>query len=184
MKKAKKRKTGTEKQLAPRFKSEEEEAEHWDTHSPLDLGAEPRAEKVGVRGAKDRPVTIRLDSETRRKLEELAAKRGVGPSTLARSILTSAIEHKGSFPANLEDMIEDLLEQNESIKDQAERLTKDISIGAPDNPAYLIYNSQMNELGKLGLQVMSILLAMYDVQVITQEHTKYKAVKSLVQSGT
>src|SRR4030042_383000 len=98
MKAVKKREIATEKQPLPRFKSEEEEAEHWDTHSPLDLGAEPRAEKVGVRGAKDRPVTIRLDSETRRKLEELAARRGMGPSTLARSILIAAIERNGSSP--------------------------------------------------------------------------------------
>jgi len=179
---------GTKKELMPKFESEEKEAEHWDTHSPLDRGAEPKAQKVQVRGAKDRPITIRLDSETRRKLEELAAQRGVGPSTLTRSILLSAIERSNSSAGkgiNLDDLVY-LLQPNfaSAIKEQAGSAAKYRTAGDTDNPALLLIDkSQMNKLGELGLKAISILFESYGVQVIAQEHTKYNQVKTLVQSG-
>lgn len=177
-----------EKELIPQFETEEQEAEYWDTHSPLDIAVEPKVQKVRVRGVKDRPITIRLDSESRLKLNKLAAERGVGPSTFARSILMSAIEHRGNLQKSMSlDDLRTLLEQNlpQSIKDRAEYLAKATSIGDPNNPAFLLLDqSQMNEWGELGLQAISILLAMYGVQIISQEHTKYKEVKTLVQSGT
>ena len=183
------KKRGTEKESMPRFESEEKEAEHWDTHSPLDLGAEPEAQKVRVRGAKDRPITIRLDSQTRRNLEELAAQRGVGPSTLARSILLSAIERSGSSPRqgiNLGDLVY-LLEPNLTsvIKERAGNAAKYRTASDADNPAFLLLDkSQMDKLGELSLKAISILFESYGVQVIAQEHTKYKELKALAQSGT
>ena len=69
-----------------------QEAEYWDSHSPLDLSAEAKAQKVCVRGVKDRPITVRLDSESRSKFDRLAAEQGLGPSSFARLILTSVIE--------------------------------------------------------------------------------------------
>jgi len=178
----------TEKDLMPQFETEEQEAEYWDTHSPLDLVAEPKAQKVRVRGAKDRPITIRLDSETRSKLEKLAAEQGLGPSTFARLILTSVIEGRGKLPKRITpDELKDLLQENlpQSIKDQAESLVIATSIVDPDNPsALLLDGSQINEWGELGLQAISTLLAMYGLLVITPEHNKYKEIKILAQSGT
>ena len=101
-----------EKEFLPQFETEEQEAEYWDTHSPLDLVAEPKAQKVRVRGTKDRPITIRLDSESRSKLDKLAAEREVGPSTFARSILMSVIEHRGNLPKSITlDDLRDMLEK-------------------------------------------------------------------------
>ncbi len=180
---------GTKKEKIPKFESEEKEAEHWDTHSPLDRGAEPKAQKVQVRGAKDRPITIRLDSQTRRKLEELAAQRGIGPSTLARSILLSAIERGNASPGkgvNLDDLAY-LLEPNltSAIKERAGNAAKYRTAGDTDNPAFLILDkSQMNKLGELSLKAVTILFESYGVQVIAQEHTKYQELKTLIQSGT
>lgn len=183
------KKRGTEKESMPRFESEEKEAEHWDTHSPLDRGAEPRAQKLRVRGAKDRPITIRLDSETRQKLNKLAAQQGVGPSTLARSILLSAIERSGSSPRqgiNLGDLVY-LLEPNltSAIKERAGNASKYTTASDTDNPSFLIIDrSRMDRLGDLSLKAITILFESYGVQVIAQEHTKYKQVKALVQSDT
>ena len=180
---------GAKKNLMPKFESEEKEAEYWDTHSPLALEAEPKAQKVQVRGAKDRPVTIRLDSGTRRKLEELATRRGVGPSTLARSILLSAIEYSDSSSTrgvNLGDLVY-LLEPNltSAIKERASNTAKYRTASDTDSPALLLLDkSQMNKLGELSLKAISILFESYGVQVIAQEHAKYKQVKTLVQSGT
>jgi len=180
---------GAKKNLMPKFESEEKEAEYWDTHSPLALEAEPKAQKVQVRGAKDRPVTIRLDSGTRRKLEELAAQRGVGPSTLARFILLSAIERNGSLSrkgANLDDLVY-LLEPNltSAIKEHVGNAAKYRTARDADNPAFLILDkSQMNKLGELSLKAITILFESYGVQVIAQEHNKYRELKTLIQSGT
>lgn len=175
-----------EKELLPQFETEEQEAEYWNSHSPLDLAAEPKAQKVRVRGAKDRPITVRLDSKSRSKLDRLAAERGLGPSSFARLILMSAIEQGGKLPKRITlDELKHMLEEitPRLIKDRADLLVKEATIGDPDNPAFLILNqSQIDEWGELGLQAICALLAMYDVQVITQEHAKYKEVKTLVRS--
>ena len=177
-----------EKNTIPQFENEEQEAEYWDRHSPLDIVAEPKAERVRVQGAKDRPITIRLDSQSRSKLDKLASEQGLGPSTFSRLILTSVIEGKIKLPKRITpDELKDLLEKNlpQSIKDQAESLLRDAAIGNPDNPCALFLDkSQINEWGELGLQAIYTFLAMYGVMVITPEHNKYKEIKALVQSGT
>jgi len=174
-----------EEELMPQFETEEQEAEYWDSHSPLDLATEPNAQRVRVRGVKDRPITVRLDSESRSKLDRLAAEQGLGPSSFARLILTSVIEQGGKLPKRITlDELKNMLEAlPESIKGRADSLVKSATIGGDsDNPTILILDkSQIDEWGELGLQAICALLAMYDVQVITQEHAKYKEVKNLVQ---
>ena len=176
-----------EKELLPRFETEEQEAENWDLHSPLDLAVEPKAQKVRVRGIKDRPITVRLNSESRLKLDRLAAEQGLGPSSFARLILMSVIEQGGKLPKRITlDELKDMLQANlpQPIKEQAECLVKSATIGRDtDNPtALLLDKSQIDEFGEFGLQVIlqvaCTLLAMYGVQVITQEHAKYKEVKT------
>jgi len=175
-----------EKELLPQFETEEQEAEYWNSHSPLDLAADPKAQKVRVRGAKDRPITVRLDSESRSKLDKLASEQGLGPSSFARLILMSVIEQGGKLPKRITlDELKHMLEEitPRSIKDRADLLVKEAVIGDPNNPVFLFLNqSQIDEWGELGLQAICALLARYDVQVIGQEHAKYKEVKTLVQS--
>ena len=175
------------KELIPQFETEEQEAEYWNSHSPLDLAIEPKAQKVRVRGAKDRPITVRLDSESRSKLDRLAAEQGLGPSSFARLTLMSVIEQGGKLPKRItlnefEDMLDAL---PQSIKEQASSLVAGATIGGdPDNPTILLLDKpQIDKLEKLGLQAICALLARYDIQVITQEHAKYKEVKTLVESS-
>jgi Protein of unknown function (DUF3680). len=175
-----------EKELISQFETEEQEAEYWDSHSPLDLAAKPETQKVRVRDVKDRPITVRLDSESRSKLDRLAAEQGLGPSSFARLILMAVIEQRGKLPKRitldeLRKMLEEITPQ--SVKEQADLLAREATIGDPDNPSFLILDkSQIDEWGELGLQAISALLVRYDVHVITQEHAKYKEVKTLVQS--
>ena len=77
------------KKTIPTFESEKEEAEYWDKHSILEHFDESDFSPLQVRAAKDNPITIRLDSESRQKLEEMAKAYRVGPSTLARVIISS-----------------------------------------------------------------------------------------------
>lgn len=176
-----------EKELIPQFETEEQEAEYWETHSPLDLVAEPEAQKVRVRGAKDRPITIRLDSESRLKLAKLAAERGLGPSTFARLILMSIIEYKEKLPKvitldQLKEGFEDILGQMpQAIKERVEALTKAIAIGDSANPALLVIDARnRKEWEEITWSFWSALLAMAGVQVIAPEDSKYKDLKSIV----
>jgi len=76
----------------PKFGTEEEEAEYWDNHSLLEHFDESDFKPLQVKAAKDRPITIRLDSESRQLLDQIAAARKVGPSTLSRMFITRALE--------------------------------------------------------------------------------------------
>ena len=60
----------------------------YDTRSPLDDKPNPRAERlVARRPKKDKILTIRLDSQSRRQLDIMAAANHLGPSTLAHLII-------------------------------------------------------------------------------------------------
>ena len=80
--------------LLPEFKNDAQEAEYWDEHSPLDHITKPRIQAIKTRQTKDRPITIRLDTETRDRLNELAAEYNMGPSTFTRLVLIEAIDRK------------------------------------------------------------------------------------------
>lgn len=93
------------KKLIPTFETEEQEADYWDTHSPLEVFSEPGFEEVSVKVPKDRPITIRLDSESRAKLNRLAAERKIGPSTFARLVIMSAIEQASERPMGEKEVV-------------------------------------------------------------------------------
>lgn len=67
----------------PKFKSYEEEANFWDTHSPLDYGHWKEI-KMHFARPLQHILGIRFDSETLHELDKKARAMGVGPSTLVR----------------------------------------------------------------------------------------------------
>lgn len=81
------------KKPLPRFSTEEEEAEFWENHSPLEYFDESSFKPLQVKIIKDRPITIRLDSESRERLDKLAAGVGMGPSSFARQIIMKYLEY-------------------------------------------------------------------------------------------
>lgn len=121
----------------PEFNTVEEEAEFWETHSPFDYNM--RLEKVKVKVPKDRPITIRLDSESRKKLEQIATTYTMGPSTFARRIIDVAIRRLGQkttkpltidealklidtlTPKELEDKTKNFLEENPDMAQAFEK---------------------------------------------------------------
>lgn len=70
----------------PKFKSYEEEANFWDTHSFVDFEDETEDVDIIVELAKPRDETlvVRLQKNMKNKLERVAAKKGINTSTLAR----------------------------------------------------------------------------------------------------
>ena len=68
----------------PEFATIAEEAEFWDAHSTTDYEDEFKPVKVRFAKNLSEGITIRLDPVTLVKLRQLAHKKGIGPTTLAR----------------------------------------------------------------------------------------------------
>ncbi len=72
------------KSRIPKFKSREQEAKFWDTHSIADFMHEMKPVKVGVAKNLSEGLTIQFDPKTISELRLRAQKRGLGPTQLAR----------------------------------------------------------------------------------------------------
>ncbi len=68
----------------PEFKSREEEAEFWDTHSFADYWDEFKPVEVQFAKNLSEGLTIRLDPQTIAEVRSLAKEQGIGPTTLMR----------------------------------------------------------------------------------------------------
>lgn len=90
--------TKKRKNIVPVFKSRQEEARFWDEHSPLDFPDYWRDEEVVVEKPLRHEVvlSVRLDEDTVKKMEDLAARRHIGKSTLARMLIIEGLERSGS----------------------------------------------------------------------------------------
>lgn len=84
----------------PKFKSIQEEAEFWDTHSTedfpdywepvTDIKFSKKLKSIYLNGAKpvkSKIVQMRLDKETISAMEKVARQKGVGTSTAARMLI-------------------------------------------------------------------------------------------------
>ena len=68
----------------PKFKSYEEEAEWWDSHDVTEIEDLKLAEKDVFIKPRKQIVSIRLERSTVEVLKRLAARKGVGHTTLVR----------------------------------------------------------------------------------------------------
>lgn len=107
----------TKKNEIPVFKTLEEERAYWDARGPLADGHEGTINKPRPKQKLTSFLAVRLTGEELTKLRDIAAKQGVGPSTYARILLTSAIE-----PRKQSDIV-DLTE----IKNMLERLPSELA---------------------------------------------------------
>ena len=81
----------------------------------------------------------------------------------------------------LKSVLEEIIPQQ--VKDQAELLGKETAVGDSDNPVFFIFNqAQLKEWGDIGLHLFYLLLAKYNIRVITPASNKYEKVKTIVQS--
>ena len=82
---------GTKSRI-PTFKTIEEEAPFWDTHSSEEF-ADELTPVENVKFVKDRAkkaLTVRFDEDIFEELTKEAREKGIGPSTLARMVI---LEH-------------------------------------------------------------------------------------------
>lgn len=79
-------------QSVPKFKSIEEEANFWDTHSTEDFPDywKPAPEikfSKNLKSVYQKVVPIRLDDQTKKAIEKVARQKGIGISTTARMLI-------------------------------------------------------------------------------------------------
>lgn len=79
-------------QTVPKFKSIEEEANFWDTHSTEDFPDywKPAPEvkfSKNLKSIYQKVVPIRLDEQTKKAIEKVAKEKGIGISTTARMLI-------------------------------------------------------------------------------------------------
>ena len=80
------------KSRIPAFKTIEEEADFWDTHSIEEFADEltPVENVKFVKASPKKALTVRFDEDTFEELTREAREKGIGPSTLARMVI---LEH-------------------------------------------------------------------------------------------
>jgi len=85
----------------PRFKSSDEEARFWDTHSPLDF-PEFKEVKVEIARPLGHVLAVRLDAKTIGQLGDIGRSKGLGASTLARMWLLERLQAEAATTADPE----------------------------------------------------------------------------------
>ncbi len=76
----------------PEFKTIQEEAEFWDTHSFADYQDQMAPAKLKVTKPLANRLVLRIDAQTTEELEAKAREKGIGVSTLARMWLRERLQ--------------------------------------------------------------------------------------------
>ncbi len=84
----------TRRSRIPRFKSLEEEAQFWDTHSTTEFEDEFTEVKMEVAHPLIHTLAVRMDARTIDRLATAGRKKGIGPSTLARMWLLERLDQE------------------------------------------------------------------------------------------
>ena len=71
----------------PRFNSDQEERDFWARHSVEEFAKGLTDLEIEIRPPRTEQIALRLQKEDLQVLRSLAAKRGVGHTTLARAVL-------------------------------------------------------------------------------------------------
>jgi predicted DNA binding CopG/RHH family protein len=97
----------------PRFRSDQEERDFWARHSVEEFAGELEDLDVTIRPSRTEQIAVRLYAEDLQTLRFLAAQRGVGHTTLARSVLEGWLAHSRGKdravpgPGTVEIMVQD-----------------------------------------------------------------------------
>jgi len=82
----------TKKGKIPRFRSDQQERAFWSKHSIEEFGGGLEDLDVEIRPTRTEQIALRLSKDDLTALRALAKKRGVGHTTLARSVIEQWLE--------------------------------------------------------------------------------------------
>lgn len=86
---------GSKKRRISAFKSIEEEAAFWDTHSVLDYLDEFGLPQLVSKKMHTQGITVRFEPETLAQLRARAKEQGIGPTTLMRMWVLERLKETG-----------------------------------------------------------------------------------------
>ena len=153
----------------PEFESLEEEKEYWEARGPLAEGHKGRINKPKSAQRRSSFLAVRLTGEELTHLRDMAAKQGLGTSTLARLLLTRAIEKEDCVPevVNSDDIMSRMYSNlSQTDKDKLESFIKDVAIGDTDNPLALIFAGKRKDWEESTLLFLKCLLGLLGVRVV------------------
>lgn len=87
------------KRKIPTFVSDREERSFWAKHSVEEFRDELKEIDVQIRPTRTEQIALRLSKDDLAELRTLARKRGVGHTTLARSVVEQWLEKMRERPA-------------------------------------------------------------------------------------
>ncbi len=78
----------------PNFKNKKQEAKFWDSHDFIDFSTQTKKVnlKVNLKAPKDDILTIRLQPQLKKRMNQLATEMGTQTSTLARMWLIEKLK--------------------------------------------------------------------------------------------
>ena len=78
----------------PKFKSEKEEREFWDTHSSADYWDDMQECDDTFKRPKLKSVSLKIDPQMLEKVKAIARKRGLSYSALIRDLILKGLERE------------------------------------------------------------------------------------------
>jgi len=155
----------------PEFKSLKEEREYWEARGPLAEGH--RGKLSGSRPGQRRSsfLAVRLTGEELTRLRDVSARHGLGPSTYARMVLTSAIDRE-ERPAKCItfDRVKVALENDlpQTVREKGAEAYGAVSTG---NIPYLLDISKLTPEGleSLGRQCVSLIIEAAGVKTVPSD---------------
>jgi hypothetical protein len=174
----------------PEFKSPEQEKEYWEARGPLAEGHQGTIHKPRPKQKRSSFLAVRLTGEELTRLRDIAAKQGLGPSTFARIVLTSAIDRQSPAKIStykLTELLENLLPQ--SVKEKGEVFFKNTKLGDLSNPtidpAILIIDAnQQKEYEEFQIYLLKALQMLCGIQIITPEKEDFDKLREFAKAQT
>ncbi|TET42157.1 MAG: hypothetical protein E3J66_04080 [Dehalococcoidia bacterium] len=165
----------------PEFQSLEEEKEYWEARGPLAEGHKGKINRSKTGQKRSSYLAVRLTGEELTELRDTAARYGIGPSTFARLLLTSAIGKQRNLAkriltfGELKDMFLDSLPQD--VKDNLVKLVDEASIGETQS-ILLLDSGNIRQAEELTWQMLVAFLRTLGFQVVTAGQEKHKEIES------
>lgn len=155
----------------PEFKSLQEERDFWEARGPLAEGH--RGKSSGSKPGQRRSsfLAVRLTGEELTRLRDVSARHGLGPSTYARIVLTSAIDREERPAKSITFAQVKAALRNDLPQTAREKGGEAYGAISTDNHPYLLDLSKLTPEGleSLGRQCVSLIIAAAGVQVLPSD---------------
>lgn len=170
----------------PEFNTLEEEKKYWEERGPLAEGRKGRINRPEAGQKRNSFLAVRLTGDELTCLRDTASRFGVGPSTFARLVLTSAIkgENVPKGAVTVEELMESVVrDMSPQDKERTEKLAKEIAIGDPKNPSFVIIDAgNKKAVEDFTMWFLGTLASKMGARIVTPQNSNFQAVKEAART--